>query len=55
MVAYEKESAVQRNLFHAFGVKTDSAYKDQVPCRTDEEPPVKAAVFIVKLLRIYEA
>ena len=55
MVADKKESAVQRYLLHTFGVKTHTADKDQVPGRTDQEPPVKAAVFVIKLLRIYEA
>ena len=54
MVADKKESAVKRNLFHALGVETDTADKDEVPCRTDQEPPVKPAVLVVKLLCIYK-
>ena len=54
MVADKKKSAVQRYLLHALGVKTHTADKDEVPCRTDQEPPVKSAVLVVKLLCINE-
>ena len=55
MVAYKKESAVQRYFLKAFGVEMYTADKDQVPSRTDQKPPVKAAVFVIEFLRIDEA
>lgn len=55
VIAYKKESAVQRDLLHTSGVEMNTADKDKVPGRTDQKPPVKAAVFVVKLLSIYEA
>ena len=55
MVAYKKESAVQRYFLKAFGVEMYTADKDQVPGRTDQKPPVKAAVFVIEFLRIDEA
>jgi hypothetical protein len=55
VIADKKESLILRELLKAFSVEMNAAKENQVPCRADKKPPVKSAVFLVKLFGIYHA